>query len=161
MANKDQFTQDEWYSVLGGPASAGTYVMAVSPSGLTGLLAEMQGIVTGLLELSQASPNPFIQEIAQSLKPNPDEPAPEQQKESFKNLDEARERLVNRVRQAVFLVDSKVNPEDAKAYKALVMGVALRVANAATEGGFLGVGGTRVSDKEQAALEELRGLLGM
>ncbi len=162
MANKDQFTQDEWYAVLGGPASAGTYVMAVSPSGLTGLLAEMQSIVTGLLELSQASPNPLIQEIAASLKPNSDEPAaPQQQRETFKTVDEARERLVNRVRQAVFLVDSKVNPEDAKAYKALVMGVALRAANAATEGGFLGIGGTRVSDKEQAALEELRGLLGM
>ncbi len=33
--------------------------------------------------------------------------------------------------------------------------VSVKVANAATEGGFLGFGGTRVSDNETLALQEI------
>jgi hypothetical protein len=45
------------------------------------------------------------------------------------------------------------------AYRKLIYGVAEKVANAASEGGFLGFGGTRVSSGEQGFLEELRNTL--
>ncbi|NJK46308.1 MAG: hypothetical protein HC933_20530 [Pleurocapsa sp. SU_196_0] len=160
MPDKDKFNQDEWFNILSAPSSAGSYVMASSPSGLTGLVAEAQGIVRGMLELSDASSSPFVQEVAQSLKPGADDLV-SPPRENFKTLEEAKERMLNRVRQAVFLVDSRVDADNARAYKALVMGVALKVSEAATEGGFLGMGGTRVSEQEQVALEDLRGLLGM
>jgi hypothetical protein len=134
--------------------------MASSPSGLTGLVAEAQGIVRAMLELSQGSSSPFVQEIAADLKPEA-QTAQTQSQQRFKTLEEAKESFFNRLRQAVFLVDSRVDADNARAYKALVMGVALKTSEAATEGGFLGMGGTRVSEREQAALEELRGLLGM
>jgi hypothetical protein len=161
MPEKDKFSQDEWYTILTAAPSAGSYVMASSPSGLTGLVAEVQGIVRAMLELSQGSSSPFVQEIAEELKPGAQKMEAQQQQQRFKSIEEAKESLVNRVRQAVFLVDSRVDADNARAYKALVMGVALKTSEAATEGGFLGMGGTRVSEKEQAALEELRGLLGM
>jgi hypothetical protein len=41
------------------------------------------------------------------------------------------------------------------------MAAAKRVAEAAREGGFLGFGGTLVSEREQEALEELAGKLGV
>jgi hypothetical protein len=158
MPEKEKFTPEEWYSILSAPASAGTFVMASSPSGLTGLLAETQSIVQGLREFSAAFSSEFLQEIAASLKPG-SEDLPAQPRETFKTVDEAKERMLNKVRQAVFLVDSRVNPEDAKAFKAMVMNVAERTAEAATEGGFLGIGGTRVSKAEEEALETLRGYL--
>jgi hypothetical protein len=155
MAEKEKFTPEEWFSILSAPASAGTFVMASSPSGLTGLLAETQSIVQGLRDFSAASSSGFLQEIAESLKPG-SEALPAQPRETFKTVDEAKERMLNKVRQAVFLVDSKVNADDAKAFKAMVMNVAQRAAEAATEGGFLGIGGTRVSKAEEEALSVLR-----
>jgi Bacterial protein of unknown function (DUF937) len=59
------------------------------------------------------------------------------------------------VRQAVDVV-SKNNPSDAPSYKHFVEDVATKVAEASKEGGFLGVGGTRVSAPEQEALNKLR-----
>ena len=155
MAEKEQFTPEEWYSILSAPASAGTFVMASSPSGLTGLLAETQSIVQGLKELSAASSSGFLQEIAERLKPGAEQ-IPAQPRETFKTVDEAKERMLNKVRQAVFLVDSRVNADDSKAFKAMVMSVAQRTAEAALEGGFLGIGGTRVSKTEEEALSILR-----
>lgn len=51
-------------------------------------------------------------------------------------------------------------PEDAAAYRAMLINVAERTAGAAKEGGFLGIGGEQVNDKERAVIEELRALLG-
>ncbi len=77
-------------------------------------------------------------------------------REAFKSLEDARETLLNRVRQAAFLVDSRVAADDALEYKKLMMSVAERTAQAALEGGFLGLGGVQVSDAERTVLEELR-----
>jgi hypothetical protein len=148
-----RFTPEEWNQIRVAPASAGTFVMASSPSGLTGLLAETSSIALTMRELGQASSSAFVREL---LHPAQATPAPQQPRETFKTLEEAKDRLLNRVRQAVWLVDAKVNPNDALEYKKLIYAVAERTAQAATEGGFLGIGGTRVSDTERAALEELR-----
>jgi len=42
-----------------------------------------------------------------------------------------------------------------------LFGVAKAVSEAAKEGAFLGMGGERVSDKEKAALENLKATLGL
>ena len=44
---------------------------------------------------------------------------------------------------------------EARAFGDLVMAVATNVANAATEGGFLGVGGNKVTEEEQQALNAI------
>ncbi|MCD0166739.1 hypothetical protein IHN58_13865, partial [Deinococcus sp. 12RED42] len=44
MSIKDNFTSDEWFKVMTGPGRAGAAVMAASPSGLTGLIAEARAI---------------------------------------------------------------------------------------------------------------------
>ena len=151
---ESKFSQDEWQTIRAGPASAGTLVMASSPSGLTGLLAETQAIALTLRELGLASQSVFVRELLHPTQaPNP---AP---REAFKSLEDARESLLNRVRQAAFLVDSKIPADDALEYKQLVMSVAERTATAALEGGFFGLGGVQVSEAERGVLEELRGQL--
>lgn len=46
------------------------------------------------------------------------------------------------------------------AYKRFVMTVAQAAAGAHKEGGFLGIGGTQISDAENHALDELSNALG-
>ena len=58
------------------------------------------------------------------------------------------------------LVDAK-GGADADGFKRWLAGLGERVAQAATEGGFLGIGGTRVSDKEESTLADIRTALGI
>ena len=50
-------------------------------------------------------------------------------------------------------------PGDAAAFKNWLRQIGLSVAEAATEGGFLGIGGVAVSDAEKATLAEISSAL--
>jgi hypothetical protein len=63
------------------------------------------------------------------------------------------------LRQASAVLDAKA-PADAPAFKAWLNGVAAKVAEASTEGGFLGFGGVKVSDAEKATLADIAKALG-
>ena len=52
-------------------------------------------------------------------------------------------------------------PADAVAYKTWLAGIAKAVAEAAPEGGFLGFGGTQVSDAEKATVGDIATALGV
>ena len=151
---ESKFTQDEWITVRLGPASACTLVMASSPSGLTGLVAETQAIALAMRELGLASQSAFVRELL-----HPTQAPAAAPREAFKSIEDAKEQLLNRVRQAAFLVDSRIAAGDALEYKQLVMSVAERTSKAALEGGFFGVGGVQVSEAERGVLDELRGQL--
>jgi hypothetical protein len=65
-----------------------------------------------------------------------------------------------RLRAALAVVGAKATPEDLDAYKGFVLAVVQTVAEANREGGFIGLGGEEVSEREQAALDEIYALLG-
>ena len=67
---------------------------------------------------------------------------------------------MERLREAVDLLGRKATPEELDDYRRFVLTVAERVAQAHKEGGFLGVGGQRVSDRERAALDEVASTIG-
>jgi len=58
------------------------------------------------------------------------------------------------------LLAAKATPQEAKEYRRWVFSVAQNVANAASEGGFLGFGGERVSDPEKQLIAKIRDALG-
>jgi len=69
--------------------------------------------------------------------------------------------VLERVKSTAALVAAKATPAEAQAYKAMLVGVAEQAANASKEGGFLGFGGVRVSDKEQAFIAEVKAAAGI
>jgi hypothetical protein len=74
----------------------------------------------------------------------------------------ARDRAVGIVRSAAAAVDLGATPEEATAYRDLLLGIATAVARAGKENqGFLGSGGVLVNDAERAALRELAAMLGV
>lgn len=158
MSIKDKFTPDEWFKVMTGPGRAGAAVMAASPSGLTGLIAEARAFSDATREsVSAATRTPLLEAMAADMLGTAPDTQPPQ--ERARNAGEAREQSLQAVRQAAWLVSAKASPEDNAAYRQMLMNVAERTANAATEGGFLGIGGKLVDEKEQAVLDELRRLL--
>jgi hypothetical protein len=70
------------------------------------------------------------------------------------------ELAAQRLRQAVGLLDAKATPAETDSYKKFVMTVAQAAAGAHKEGGFLGIGGTEISDAENRALDEISVALG-
>jgi hypothetical protein len=58
------------------------------------------------------------------------------------------------------VVDAKA-PDDSAAFKDWLRQISQHVAEAAKEGGFLGIGGVLVSDAEKATLAEISSALGL
>ena len=73
----------------------------------------------------------------------------EEQMQNFKTA------VLERVKAASELVARKASPEEASAYRKMLVDIAEKAANASSEGGFLGFGGVRVSDKEKAFIAEV------
>ena len=69
-----------------------------------------------------------------------------------------KQRAIEAVRQAAATVEQKA-PLEATAFKGWLLKIASRVAEAAKEGGFLGIGGVPVSAAERAALDEITAAL--
>ena len=59
------------------------------------------------------------------------------------------------------LLEGKIPADQAEGYKSWLVAIAGKVANAATEGGFFGFGGEKVSAAETAAINELASSLGV
>lgn len=160
MSVKDNFTQEEWLKVMTAPGRAGAAVVAASPSGLTGLVAEAQAIAAAVREGVSGTPRtPLMEAMAADLMGTPPDPK-DLPKQDTKNLDDVKAQSIEGVRQAVWLVSSKASPEDAAAYRQMLLNVVEKTAGAAKEGGFLGIGGEQVSDKERAVMDELRQVIG-
>ena len=76
-----------------------------------------------------------------------------------KSPDEARTYALDQLKQVAALLRQKA-PNDATAFSQWLQQVAQRVASASKEGGFLGFGGTLVSEQEQTALRDIGAVLG-
>ena len=75
-------------------------------------------------------------------------------------LTKVRSLALDALKQVTALVERKAGG-DADGFKRWVAGLSTKVAEAAKEGGFLGIGGTAVSDAERAALSDISSTLGL
>jgi hypothetical protein len=151
MTQKSDFNAEEWSTVLEGPATAGLIVVAAQRGGT---IREAMAMAKTYAHVAQEhETNDLIREIASAR--------PEVDPKRYKSAEELREQGLQRVREAVSLIEQKGTPEEAEAYKRFTLTVADHAAHADKTGGFLGVGGREVSDSEEAALKELEETLGV
>ena len=80
--------------------------------------------------------------------------APSIDRHEFSSAEDLRTRGLGKITEAVDLVESKATPDELAAYRAFAITVAQRAAEADKSGGFLGIGGERVSDSERTALND-------
>jgi hypothetical protein len=67
--------------------------------------------------------------------------------------------VLDRARSAADLLAAKAGPGEAAAYRHWLVGIADQVVNAAKSGGFLGIGGSWVSESERRFVDELSTVL--
>jgi hypothetical protein len=150
MTKKAEFNAEEWAHVTEGPAVAG---MIVITSQKGGTIRESLSMGKAYAEARGSHEGPEL--IGELLSSNPSvNPA------DYKTPEELRTGGLQRIRDAVALLETKAQPDEVEAYREFVIAVAQRAAEADKSGGFLGVGGKKVSDNEAAALGEIREALG-
>ncbi len=150
MAGKADFTDEEWELLLEAAPGAG---MMVVMSDRGGTFRETFSMAKAYTELrKEPGKSQLIDEIV-SAKPDLDHT----RHTSKEELDEA---VLQRLTEAIALLEEKATPEDVEEYKAFAWSIAEHVANARKEG-FLGFSGERVSDEEEAALEQIKSTLGL
>ena len=158
VATKAQFTPEEWNQILQSPMMAGIAISAAEPSGLLGLLKESMASGRALLE---AKSDPTADELIKAVVADFETPEGRTKiRDSSRSMfagskpAEIKTKAIESLRQVSTLLDAKA-PNDAVAFKTWLRHIAQSVAEAATEGGFLGIGGIVVSEAEKATLAEL------
>lgn len=157
MASKSDFTPEEWQTIGLAPIATAMYISMADPSGPIGLMKEMFAAVSSIVEgAKDAASLQIVKDLAADMEARtikPDMP-------KFSSKEEAKTFAMNTVNQAVALVQGR-SPEEAQAFKQFLYDTAQKAAEAGKEGGFLGFGGTAVSDLERQALADLASALGL
>jgi hypothetical protein len=135
---------------------AGMVVMLAGKSGPIQLTQELFAVSSAIAEADRTGQNSLVKAIAAAVKASERPAAPQQPK----SIEEARAQATDHLRAAAALVDAGLTPAEAGEFKRWLVDVSEKVAAAAKEGGFLGFGGTQVTEEERAAMAVVADTLG-
>ena len=161
MAGKADFTSDEWTALKKSPLMASLVVVAASPSGPLGVMKEMFAVGKLVAETkAKGGSNALVDGIVAELTTREGIEGTKPTEIQGMSPEQARSHALEALKSAAALAGRKA-PADADGYKRWLLEVSTRVANASKEGGFLGIGGTLVSEQEEAALRDTASALGI
>jgi hypothetical protein len=145
MTGKADFDEQEWDTVREGPTSAGLIVMSAERGGSfreAFAMAKVYGEAR-----SEHGESELLDEIAGHR--------PEVDHTRAHSHEELEQHGLERIREALALVDGKATAEEAAAYRRFVSAVARRVAEAKQEKGAEG----GITENEQRVLDEIDSVL--
>ena len=158
MATKADVTTDEWKLILGSPMLAGMAVTLAEPSGLWGMMQE--GMVSGRA-LLEAKKDPgalaLVKDIVADMETGDGRTATREGMKAQltgRSSAEIKAQVLTTLTQVGAILDAKAGV-DSGPFKAWLKHVSERVAEASTEGGFLGFGGVKVTDAEKASIADV------
>jgi hypothetical protein len=160
MTSKTDFTQDEWDRLGRAPLVAGMAISVADPGGPIETLRESSAALRVLAEAARDGGfGDFVQAIARDVA------AKAQRRENplagFKpDRRNPRDKILTELRAVNSLLLEKATPEEIAEFREWLKAAAQRAALAAKEGGFLGIGGELVSEREQQMLETLGEIFG-
>jgi len=149
---KAKYSPVQWDSVRLAPVAAAHVIMMADKSGPVGAVKELNAAAGVIDDAKKGAAPTSLVRLAFERDFSADELS------KFARGRTPADALAT-VREAIDVVE-RHNPSDAPQFRRLVADVATRVANASKEGGILGIGGTRVSTAEQAALDAVRTVTG-
>ncbi len=155
MTAKADYSTGEWQLLMDMPPAVGTAVMVAANSGL-GSVKEAMALAKSTLAANHGfEDNELISSLLEHRLKHGERSSVETLSSPYRGQEPEAicEDVAKKCRQVSKLLAAKSTPSEADEYKRWVLQVGLTVANAAKEGGFLGVGGQRVSDEEQVVLD--------
>jgi hypothetical protein len=143
VTDKAVFTPEEWKLVLEGPPSAGMIVLTAQKGGS---FRESIAMAKAYVEARKHHGGSELLDEIVAAKPEHDHTR-------YHSFDELEQAGLQHLRDAVALLGQKATPQEVDDYKAFVLTVADKVANAHREEG------KSVSDAEQAAVDSITAAL--
>ena len=170
MKKLDNYSEDEWATILTIPQMVG---MAMTGAGYSGIIGSTKEMFASASSMINAKKEYSSNTLIQSLIPDTTDPKKaledaktqrnlimEQLKaKNVKSSEELSEIILGDCKKAIAVLEQKESPEVVADYKKWILDIAEKVANAAKEGSFLGFGGEQFSEKEQILFEKLKSVL--
>jgi hypothetical protein len=161
VSTKSDFTEEEWVRLRRAPYVAGMAISLADPGGPIEMTKETMASIRSAT--NPPSREQLLTEVALDLQ------AMAQSRQNpmgdFKPKNAAgqpaSQRVLDELRAVSEIVAAKATPEEAAAFGGWLLATAQAAADAAKEGGFMGMGAVQVSEGEQAMLEQLRATLGV
>jgi len=166
------YTEDELALLATTPQLIGSAVASASSSGLFGTGKELFATASSVMKGVKSFPNnTLLKQLVLDASANRQQAIDQMKKFRDWGLARLKQKGVDSgekvsalaiedCKAVAALLAGKASPEEAKEYRQWAYSVAENVANAASEGGFLGFGGEKVSDPEKQLLAKIRGTLG-
>ena len=159
MTSKSDYSGEEWEGLLQAPIMAGMYIMVADVS-VTAMGKEMAGMLKAIQ--AQETPN-AAQDLVSAVVADIVAKSSNKEKLEQPELDKQQDpkaQIMKILKDDLAVLDEKSTPKEKAGFGSWLMTVAQATAEAGREGGFLGIGSVRVSEKEKAALAELKAELG-
>jgi hypothetical protein len=150
VTSKADFNAEDWSTVVDGPLYAGVRVIAADRGGTLRESVAMSRVYQEAR--THHGDSPLLDEL---LKAPPTIDA-----QRVQSAGDIAAVTTEHMRKAMGILEHTATQAETDAYKTFVMTVAQAVAGAHKEGGFLGIGGTAVSEAEEQALDEIAAALG-
>ena len=144
MTGKADFTEQEWDTVLEGPPSAGMIVITAQRGGT---FRETFAMAKAYGEARKEHGQSELLDAIVAAKPEVDHTR-------YHSPEEARQAGLQHLRDAVELLSQKAAPDELADYRRFVVTLSEKVAHAHREEGV------EVSPREQAAIDEISGVVG-
>jgi hypothetical protein len=154
MTSKNDFSEDEWAQIVRAPFVGALAVSLSDPGGPIEAGKEQMAAIRGAM--NPPSREPLLADVALDV-----QAMTQQREHPLKGYRPAgggdpREALLDELQATRAVLGAKATPLEATAFSQWVVDIAQAAADAAKEGGFMGIGATRVSDREQSMLERVR-----
>jgi hypothetical protein len=160
MTNQRVYSDEEWGLLVGLPQSIMTAaVLAENDS--TNRTASESGVGLDAIAAGRDSGSTLVRDVALELVARLGDPEtgelPPVLDVGTRAVDLGE--VLDRARVATDVLTAKAGPGEAAAYRHWLVGIADQVVNAAKSGGFLGIGGSWVSESERHFVDELSTVL--
>lgn len=158
MTTKTDFTEEEWARVVRAPMVAGMAISLADPGGP--IEATKESVATLRSATNPPSREQLLAEVALEIQ------SMAQQRHSplggYRPTGggDPGEQVLEELRAVQSVVSAKATPEEAAAFSHWLVSAAQAAADAAKEGGFLGIGAEQVSAREQAMMDRVRESVG-
>jgi hypothetical protein len=150
MTTKSEFNGEEWETIAAAPAIAGLIVASAQRGGT---IRESFAMAKTYAEARREhTTGELVGEIVGA--------APHVDTKEFSSKEDLRTRGLGKISEAVELVRGKATMDELVDYREFVLSVAQHAAEADKSGGFLGIGGERVTGQEETAIGDITTALG-
>lgn len=159
MPQRELFTDQEWASLRETPQIVAVAMSLAAPSGIGGTLKEAMTLSKSLV-VARNDINELIREVSarNEAKLAGDSLNSQLGRARRRKPESSQSLALDSLKGSIAILEAKC-PNNLAPYKAWVRSIAVSVAEAAKEGGFLGFGGERVSPNERTFLEKIDAIL--